>query len=74
MMDGEYFTPEELCREIGGKKPLSPRTLERWRRNGKGPPIVQIGNKNFYRKEAFRQWLLEQEKICSRPDSSPGWT
>jgi hypothetical protein len=37
------------------------RTVQEWRRLGKGPPYTQIGREFYYRIEAAREWLLSGE-------------
>lgn len=54
----DYFTLNEEAEALG----LSTRTLVRWRQLRKGPPVTFIGRQAFYRKDAIRTWLVEQEK------------
>ena len=44
---------------------LSPRTLERWRRSGRGPRYVQVGRRIGYTAQALADWLAEQERVRS---------
>ncbi len=37
----KYLTDDQLAAQYG----VSPRTLKRWRREGKAPPSILIGNK-----------------------------
>ena len=37
-------------------------TLGIWERRGRGPPPIRIGRRVFYRGEAVREWLLQQER------------
>ena len=50
----DYFEPYQLGEELN----KSERTLERWRYQRTGPPVTRIGDKNYYRKESVKQWLL----------------
>ena len=36
-------------------------TLRQWEVSAKGPPAIRIGRRVYYRAEAVRRWLLEQE-------------
>ena len=46
------LTPSELA----DRWRLSPRTLERWRRNGEGPAWVRVGHRIIYRLEDVLAW------------------
>jgi hypothetical protein len=35
----------------------SPRTLQRWRTKGKGPPSTKIGRKVFYELNDLQEWI-----------------
>lgn len=41
-------------RELAHRWRISPRTLERWRRVGKGPPWIDLQGRIFYRLEDVR--------------------
>jgi excisionase family DNA binding protein len=42
---------------------LSPRTLRRWRVEGKGPPFIRLGSRRVrYRREAVMDWAQRQEQ------------
>lgn len=42
---------------------LSPRTLERWRRTGRGPAFVKVGPRLVgYTRAAIAAWLQQQER------------
>ena len=45
----------------------SPRTLQRWRRSGYGPPYLRIGGSVFYR---MADILAFEEAARSRPGES----
>ncbi len=40
---------------------LSPRTLEKWRSDGTGPPVVRMGRRVAYARRDLVRWLAEQE-------------
>jgi hypothetical protein len=57
-----YLTESELAHELD----RDPRTLERWRRLGTGPPFTMVGKTPRYRREAALEWLLKQERGAVR--------
>ncbi|WP_051609217.1 helix-turn-helix transcriptional regulator [Fodinicurvata fenggangensis] len=66
---GEWILEADAARQADE----SPRTWHRRRQNRTGPPYVKIGGRVYYRKDAIRQWLLDQEvqPVCS-PVSNRG--
>lgn len=54
----EYFEPPELAAELN----VCEKTLDRWRRLGKGPPITKIGRKPYYSKTGVVMWLRGREQ------------
>lgn len=54
------LTPREFARLVG----LKPRSLEEWRRLGKGPAYVRVsGRRNVrYRASAVKAWLESLEQ------------
>ena len=40
---------------------LSPRTLEKWRSEGLGPPVLRMGRRVAYARRDLVRWLAEQE-------------
>ena len=40
---------------------LSPRTLEKWRSDGAGPPVLRMGRRVAYARRDLVHWLAEQE-------------
>jgi DNA-binding transcriptional MerR regulator len=36
---------------------ISPRTLERWRLEGRGPDFVRVGKRRLYTPEALREFI-----------------
>lgn len=41
---------------------LSLKTLEKWRSEGKGPPVIRLGRRVAYSRRAIVQWLESQER------------
>ena len=39
---------------------ISMSTLEKWRKDGKGPSYGKIGSKVFYCEETLKRWLTAQ--------------
>ena len=54
----DYLSDTELAAELA----VSKRTIERWRRFGKGPPRTKIGKKNLTRRGSVRAWLRSHEE------------
>lgn len=48
----------EVAEAIG----ISAATLQRWQTRRVGPPCVRIGRRVFYRADAFREWMISQER------------
>ena len=56
---GELLTTEQAAALLQ----LSPRTLRRWRSEGKGPPWVALGSRRVrYRRAAIQAWLEAHER------------
>jgi hypothetical protein len=49
----DLYDQEQLAEKIHH----SPRTLERWRMTGEGPPYVKLGRKCLYRLREVEAWL-----------------
>jgi predicted DNA-binding transcriptional regulator AlpA len=55
--DDRLLTEAEFC-ELWS---VAPRTLQRWRKLGGGPPYVRLGPKQIrYRLETSRQWAASR--------------
>ena len=52
-----------------GKGP-SPRTIERWRSAGSGPPFVKVGRRALYRTGDVERWLERQTRSFSAEDKA----
>jgi hypothetical protein len=50
-----------LRAEVSKQLNVSERTLRSWELSGEGPPPIRIGRRVYYRAEAVRKWLLDQE-------------
>lgn len=53
-----WLTREELSGQLG----ITVETLSRWGTQGIGPVFIRIGSRIYYRREAVRLWLVDQEK------------
>jgi DNA-binding transcriptional MerR regulator len=53
----DLFSRVEIARHFG----VSQQTLRKWELTGQGPPTIRVGRRIFYRAQAVRQWLLDQE-------------
>ena len=60
-MEEKHITQAELARRWR----LSPRTLERWRWQGKGPAYLKIGGRIVYRKEDVAEFEIQQRKTSA---------
>ena len=57
-------------RALADRLSMSPRTLQRWRQDGKGPPFLKLGGRVVYRLTDIESW--EQQHRCdgsTRDDS-----
>jgi len=54
---GGYIPEAQMAAELN----LRPRTLRKWRAQGKGPPFIKIGRRVFYRDTSRAAWLQSQE-------------
>ena len=52
-----YVEEAEYCRE----RRISRRTAQRERRLREGPPFVRLGQRVYYRVDAVRDWVRQQE-------------
>lgn len=57
-----YIDEREYCRQRG----ISLRTAQRARRLREAPPHIVIGAKVYYRVDAVRAWLIENERAPKR--------
>ncbi len=54
IIDGRRFISERRFAEVLGR---DPRTLQRWRQKGKGPPSTRIGRSFFYEINEVQEWM-----------------
>jgi hypothetical protein len=57
----QFFTKEELAAELR----RNPRTLDRWKVLGMGPPRTYVGRKVLYRRASVQKWLAAQEQSAA---------
>jgi hypothetical protein len=62
----EFLTAEELAAELR----RNPRTLDRWRRLGEGPPVTKLGRRTIYRRTSVQAWIRAREQSPLRPLSN----
>jgi hypothetical protein len=55
-----YVTKDDLVAQL--PKPKSKRTLDRWERQGIGPPRIKVGRLVLYNVQSVRDWLASQEQ------------
>ena len=53
------FISERRVAEMLG---ISLRTLQRWRKEGKGPPSTKIGRKPFYALDELQKWIDREKR------------
>ena len=51
--------------ELSRRWSLSPRTLERWRWLGEGPPFIKIGGRVVYRQEDIEAYEAGRRKAST---------
>lgn len=56
VLDGWMSRPE-LAETLG----ITAGTLAKWQNQRTGPPLVRIGRKVMYRRQAVQDWLRSQE-------------
>jgi hypothetical protein len=49
-------------RRVAAMLGCSPRTLQRWRTEGKGPPSTKIGRKQFYELNELQEWIDREKR------------
>jgi predicted DNA-binding transcriptional regulator AlpA len=54
VIDDRRLLGERRVAEMLGR---SPRTLQRWRKKGKGPPSTKIGRKVYYDLNDLQEWI-----------------
>jgi Helix-turn-helix domain len=56
-MPGGYMLEATIAKQLN----LTPQTLRKWRRQGKGPAFIKIGRRIFYRVASCDAWLKSRE-------------
>jgi predicted DNA-binding transcriptional regulator AlpA len=64
-MTESFYTPKDLARRWG----ISTRTLDRWRRVGRGPKYLKLGWLVAYRKSDVAEY---EEQQTREPSASEG--
>lgn len=62
----ELRTTEEAAKRIRSV----PKTMERWRHQGSGPPFVKIGGKVFYRDSDLDEWVESRVRTHTAQEST----
>ena len=60
---GDFMTAKEAAKRLG----ITPQTLHKWRKNGKGPAFVQHGSDTrprfSYAPEDVDEWIRRQRRV-----------
>jgi len=56
----DYATRDELAAELR----KSVKTLVRWEKDGKGPPVTRLGREVFYYRPSTQKWLRSRESAA----------
>jgi hypothetical protein len=62
LLDG-FLSLRDAASQLG----TSPRTLQRWVAQGKGPPVHHLGKIPWFHIERTKQWVLDQARAPVRP-------
>ena len=57
----QYHDTEAAAAHLG----VSPRTLERWRIEGYGPPFYKFGKRTLYSESDLADWAAAQRRACT---------
>jgi len=60
MENARYLNVKLLARRWG----ISPRTLDRWRREGRGPMFVKMGGRVSYRLDDIEAFEASRRRAC----------
>lgn len=60
----DYTPREELALELK----VTPRTLDKWAVQRKGPPKIKIGARVYYNRNDVREWM-EAQRLYARGDA-----
>jgi hypothetical protein len=61
----ELLDEHSAARYLGGKKPLSVRTVQRMRLDGKGPRFIKVGAAVRYAKEDLDEYLTNHRRLST---------
>jgi hypothetical protein len=56
----DYLSREQLAAKLDKTE----KTLVRWERDGKGPPVTRMGRDVLYSIPSFEKWLKTQERAA----------
>jgi hypothetical protein len=57
----QLYDEEAAGEYLGGRsRPISKRTLQRWRITGAGPNFVKVGHAVRYRQQDLEDWIARQ--------------
>ena len=59
--NGQYLSTEQAAAHLG----LSPRTLERYRVRGGGPPFLSYCNRVHYMRSDLDAWIVERRRLST---------
>jgi hypothetical protein len=62
----DYISRDQLAEKIG----KSVKTLVRWDKDGKGPPVTRMGRDVLYSIPSFERWLRAQERAAKGTTSA----
>ena len=51
------LSSKQAAEYLGGKKSLSPKTLDKWRNTGDGPDYLKVGRSVRYDQAKLDEWL-----------------
>ena len=66
--NSDYLTTEQAAANLG----LSPRTLERYRVRGGGPPFVSYCNRVHYLRSDLDTWVVERRRLSTSDTGAAG--
>jgi hypothetical protein len=65
----DFVTEDVAGQALGGEEdPISPRTMQRWREEGKGPPFYKLGQSIRYRLSEVLAWAATQRHTMTPPE------
>lgn len=66
MSIGQNNSPESVATHQAARKlGVSPRTLEKWRITGDGPPFIKVGRRVVYRQCDLDEWLQAHRRLST---------